>query len=91
MKIEMDAVDFDYLWDNSARWSGQGWHDQPDRFTAFSDEDIDYSLRTAYWFDSYASVILAREYLRHAGIRHQVLMDEAGDFVITADRSFPHA
>lgn len=91
--IDMDAVDFDYLWTTSMRWAGEGWHDQPDRFTSFSDDEINYSLRTAYWFDNYASVILGREFLRHTNVKHQVLFDEAGEadgYVITADRSFPH-
>lgn len=89
IEIEMDAVDFDFLWTTSMRWAGQGWHDQPGRFTSFGDDEVNYSLRTAYWFTDYASVILAREYLRHTNIKHQVLSDEAGDYVITADRSYP--
>lgn len=89
----MDAVDFDHLWTTSMRWAGQGWHDQPGRFHVFRrDEEINYGLRAAYWFTDYASVILAREYLRHKNVKHQVLSDEAGDngyYVITADRSYP--
>lgn len=85
VEIEMDAYDFERLWSNSTEWSGLSWEDQviQDRFEHTSSE-VEYDhppmmdWKYAYWLDSnYASVILARNFLRTQEFGCEVLYDTA--------------
>jgi hypothetical protein len=78
--IHMDAGDFERLFSNAYRQGPQDPAPAPDRF-AYADPDTgsfpdvsqwDY----AYWFGSYAEVILARAWLQANGELLQVTTDE---------------
>lgn len=79
LTIEMDHTHFAALTVDSMQWAGHGWHDQPDRFIPYNGGTVVHwrAFKMAHWFDSPASVILAREYLRAVGEPFQILYDEA--------------
>jgi hypothetical protein len=65
--------DFENLTSTSMRWARENWELQEDRFPG----NIRYDWEMAYWFDDFASIILAKNYLEREGIPFQETYDEA--------------
>ena len=81
MKITSD--DFTSLFDTSMEW-GREWEIQSDRFSP----DVSYDWKRAYWYESYANLMIARTYLSQEGYECQMSSDETGGWVILTDYEF---
>lgn len=92
VNIQMDGDDFDRLSSVAMPWAQYytrpdgspdgGWSEQiqKGRFVARDGTDqIGSDHHVAFWFENWASVILARSYLQELGYQYQVLSDEIGD------------
>jgi len=82
--IEINADEFDFLFDTSMNWKSVDWETQDGRFTPLPDYR---KFERAYWFDSYANLILARAYLAADGYEFSVHSDESeqGGWVLLTD------
>ena len=80
MTLKLSEQDFENLWDSSMEWGGE-WEIQWERFTP----TVSYGWKRAYWFDSYASLILARTFLKENENDFQFASDEAGGWVLLTD------
>ena len=74
--IEMNANDFQYLYENSMNWKSVDWQVQDGRFDPLPDYR---KFERAYWFSSYASLLLARAFVSAEGFEFSVHWDEADD------------
>ena len=81
--MKLTRIDFDNLWDNSMEWGGE-WEIQSNRFNP----TVSYGWKRAYWFDTYASFVLARTYLSESNQEFQYTSDEAGGWVLLTDLDY---
>ena len=81
--MKLTRIDFDNLWDNSMEWGGE-WEIQSDRFNP----NISYGWKRAYWFDTYANLLLARTYLSDNNYEFQYTSDETGGWVLLTDLDY---
>ena len=84
--MKLDGNDFNLLCETKMQWAGMQWEAIAGRFI---DLDVnDYNHLWAYWFDSYAAVILARTFLSEQNIPFAHSFDEAqGQYVLVTDFS----
>jgi hypothetical protein len=74
--------DFDMLSNTQMQWNGYDWEIQADRF----EPHVSFDHLWAFWFDSRAALILARNFLIQREIKFQETYDNAMDqFVILTD------
>jgi hypothetical protein len=71
--MKLTNEDFMYLHECSMQWD-QGWELKASRFEP---RVKSYQWRWAYWFDSYARLLLGREFLAEQGYEFEVVWDEA--------------
>jgi hypothetical protein len=81
--MKLTRIDFDNLWDNSMEWGGE-WEAQGDRFNPHTS----YGWKRAYWFDTYANLLLARTYLSDNNYEFQYTSDETGGWVLLTDLDY---
>ena len=81
--MKLSSNDFTNLFDTSMEWGGE-WESKGDRFIPH----ISYGWKRAYWYDSYANLVLSRAYLKQEGYEYQMSSDEAGGWVILTDYEF---
>jgi len=97
ISIEMSEGDFDRLCETSEQWRGADWQGQAERFQHCErkyDAPPSWGWRYAYWLDGqWATVILARSFLRETGYRCEIVFDRAGEdgpaYVILTDYASP--
>lgn len=81
--MKLDGNDFNLLCETKMQWAGYEWEVQKNRFTF---DESEFSFKWAYWFDSYAAVILARTFLTEQNYKFAHSFDEAqGQYVLVTD------
>jgi hypothetical protein len=84
MKLVLVESDFENLWDTSMQW-GEEWKSKSERFHP----PISYEWKRAYWFYSYANLLIARAYLNGSGYETQTAWDEGMDsWIVVTDYDF---
>jgi hypothetical protein len=74
--------DFERLTEVSMLFHGSDWEAQEGRFT---DGDINYSHKVAYWFERYSDVVLAKALLKGMDEDYTVLFDSVMEqWIITS-------
>jgi len=77
--------DFEMLSSIKMQWNGYDWELQADRFI----DGISFEFQWAYWLETRAELILARNFLMQRQIRFEESYDEAMEsFVIVTDYAF---
>jgi len=71
--VEMNDQDFDYLPSTSMNWASIDWEVQDGRFDPLPDYR---KFARAYWFESYANLLLARAYVTALGFESSTHLDE---------------
>lgn len=74
MNLSVTEKDFIHLWDTSMEW-GEFWREKSERF----DPPISYHWKRAYWFYSYANLLVARSFLNEQGYETQTTFDDGVD------------
>lgn len=79
--IRMDGDDFDRLVHTSMSWAGSDWQAQEGRFVTLASNNgvIGWNFAHAYWFSTWAEVLLARAFLLANDSAYQVLSDKAAE------------
>ena len=84
--MKMSKKDFTYLWATSCEISDElRTQAKGGRFYCPEEHqpiEIDVKAMTAYWFENYASIILARHFLESNGHMCQIGLDEWGDEMV---------
>jgi hypothetical protein len=73
--MQIDAQDFEYLFETAMEWDLATWKDQESRFDFIKQVDKGH----IYWVENYASFILCREFLITHGHLFNPSFDEALD------------
>ena len=93
--MKLTYQDFDYLSFECSAWAGSSLCELDAFSSADRSSPIRKDLLTIFWFESYAEILWARQYLEQEGIDYQVLMpegwpdDKSANWCITANIAFP--
>jgi hypothetical protein len=85
VEIELDALGFEHLWDQSMAWAGTDWAAQDGRFEPMPN----YTDKWSYFFENYLHAVIALGFLKGVGEKATLHSDEAGGWLIVTNYASP--